>query len=189
MFKNLSTLGLIALSVSACGSKEVVFNQPSASDAPAASIPALVQKAVTCQVYDLGYYPSALPDFDNLTPAVTVGLDKFSLGIATDVAPFPALIGTAAENYKTRVAYRCTGTLKVTQAGLHIIKTVSDDGVRVTIGGLKVIENNTSHGATANSVTLSLSAGNYSMVVEYFEGDGPKELLVTDQPAPTALNI
>lgn len=165
----------LALTVSACG-KDAQFDA-----APAlAAAPTAAAKPVSCDVYDLGYYPTSLPLFANLTPTVTVGLNKFSLGLASgDAAAYPALVGTEAEAYKKNVAFRCKGTLTIAQGGANVIKVTSDDGVRVTLGGVKIIENNTSHGATANSATVTLDAGTYSMVVEYFNGNGDKQLNIT----------
>lgn len=51
--------------------------------------------------------------------------------------------------------------------------TVSDDGVRLFVNGLPLINNWTPHGATTNTGTISLSAGQkYDINLEYFEKTG-----------------
>ena len=149
--------------------------------------PTQVTKPISCNVYDLGYYPSVLPVFSSLSPTVKVGLDAFSLGTATNGNPFPALVGTEAELLSSRVAFRCKGLIAVTAAGNHVIKVTSDDGVRVILGGLKIIENNTTHAATTNSATVTLEPGMYQLTVEYFQGDGDKGLTLSIQDPQRAL--
>lgn len=83
--------------------------------------------------------------------------------------------------------------------------TLSDDGVRLWVNGVQIINNWTDHGDTENAGTISLAAGvKYVIKMEYFENGGgataklswsspstPKEIIpatqlyVLTQPAPT----
>jgi hypothetical protein len=58
------------------------------------------------------------------------------------------------------------------EAGLYRFTTVSDDGVRVWVGGEQVIDNWTVHAEETDVATRSLDEGIYDIVVEYFENTG-----------------
>ena len=59
-------------------------------------------------------------------------------------------------------------------SGSYRFQTVSDDGVRVWVNGVQVINNWSDHSSTTNtSGTVSLVAGQrYSIRVEYYEKGG-----------------
>jgi hypothetical protein len=64
------------------------------------------------------------------------------------------------------------------------MKTLSDDGVRVTADGRSVIDNWTWHGATADKGTLEVAEDKtVEIVVEYFEIDGAAVLEFELAPA------
>jgi hypothetical protein len=51
--------------------------------------------------------------------------------------------------------------------------TTSDDGIRMSVNGVQIINNWTNHGATVNSGTIALTAGvRANILVEYFENTG-----------------
>ena len=66
------------------------------------------------------------------------------------------------------------GSIKPPTSSSYIFYTTSDDGVRLYVNGLRVIDNWISHGATENaSAPIALSAGqNYSLRMEFFENTG-----------------
>lgn len=78
--------------------------------------------------------------------------------------------GVGADNFSVR----WDGTLKVATTGGYQFQTASDDGVRVWVNNVLVIDNWTFHGTTTDtSATISLTAGtNYPVRVEFFEGGG-----------------
>ncbi len=82
----------------------------------------------------------------------------------------PGATGIGADNFSVR----WDGTLKVATTGGYQFQTVSDDGVRVWVNNVLVIDNWTYHGATTNtSSSITLTAGtNYPVRVEFFEGGG-----------------
>ncbi|MCP4261443.1 MAG: hypothetical protein GY774_28665 [Planctomycetes bacterium] len=63
------------------------------------------------------------------------------------------------------------GELEIPFSGIWTFYTTSDDGVRLWINGQLVVDNWTEHRAVENSGTIELSAGKYSLVMEYFEYD------------------
>ncbi|MBL8863310.1 MAG: right-handed parallel beta-helix repeat-containing protein [Planctomycetes bacterium] len=67
---------------------------------------------------------------------------------------------------------------EVAEAGLHRLSVVSDDGVRVLVGGRVALENWTWHAPTRDEATLDLAAGGHEIVLEYFQIDGAAALTV-----------
>ncbi|MCZ6688049.1 MAG: right-handed parallel beta-helix repeat-containing protein [Planctomycetota bacterium] len=60
--------------------------------------------------------------------------------------------------------------------GKYEVRTVSDDGVRLTVAGRKVIENWTWHGPTEDVATIQLTEGTHTFLLEHFEIDGHAQL-------------
>lgn len=69
---------------------------------------------------------------------------------------------------------RWTGQVKATTTGKYVFSTVSDDGVRLWVNGVQVINNWTLHGPTTNnSTSISLTAGQkLSIKMEFYEHTG-----------------
>lgn len=68
---------------------------------------------------------------------------------------------------------RWTGELVPFTTGVHVLSTISDDGIRLWLDDELLIDNWTLHGATEDSVTVSLEAGRaYPLRIEYFEHTG-----------------
>lgn len=54
-------------------------------------------------------------------------------------------------------------------AGSYRFTTQSDDGIRVSVGGNRIIDNWTVHALQTNTADVDLAAGTYTVVVEFFE--------------------
>jgi uncharacterized protein YgiM (DUF1202 family) len=67
----------------------------------------------------------------------------------------------------------------VLEPGLYRFTTVSDDGVRVWIGGEQIIDNWTVHAEEVDVATVSLDGGAYQILVEYFENTGLATMILT----------
>ena len=78
--------------------------------------------------------------------------------------------GVNADNFSVR----WTGTVAPTTTGAYRFRTNSDDGVRVWVNGVQVINNWSDHSPTTNtSANVNLTAGQrYSIRVEYYERGG-----------------
>ncbi|MFT3953507.1 MAG: PA14 domain-containing protein [Piscinibacter sp.] len=78
--------------------------------------------------------------------------------------------GVTANNFSAR----WTGTVLAASSGSYRFQTLSDDGVRVWVNGVQLINNWTDHSPTTNtSGAISLVAGQrYSIRVEYYEKTG-----------------
>ncbi|WP_331350863.1 DUF6701 domain-containing protein [Cellvibrio sp. UBA7671] len=83
-------------------------------------------------------------------------------------APGPTGIGANA------FSVRWDGYVHVTQSGVHRFQTNSDDGVRLTVNGVLLIDQWNDHAATIHtSAAVNLVAGNsYPIKLEYYENGG-----------------
>jgi hypothetical protein len=69
-------------------------------------------------------------------------------------------------------AFRFSGFINVTNAGAINIGTTSDDGSRIKIGGIDIINNDSGHGdATVDTNVVFAAAGLYPIEITYFNGD------------------
>ena len=77
--------------------------------------------------------------------------------------------GVGADNFSVR----WTGEVKTPTTGSYRFRTVSDDGVRLWVNGVQVINNWTLHSATTNtSSTINLAANTrYAIRMEYYEAN------------------
>ncbi|HET6880917.1 MAG TPA: right-handed parallel beta-helix repeat-containing protein, partial [Pirellulales bacterium] len=74
--------------------------------------------------------------------------------------------------------------------GNYKLRTVSDDGIRLSIDGQTIIDNWSWHPPTEDAATLELSAGRHAFRIEHFEIDGVAQLQFglapADGPRPVA---
>lgn len=82
--------------------------------------------------------------------------------------PIPAGV---LDNY----ACRATGTLTIPTSGAWTFGLNSDDGGRIVIDGATVMDDPTFHGPEDHLGTVTLSAGDHTFEVRYFEGGGGDE--------------
>jgi hypothetical protein len=77
--------------------------------------------------------------------------------------------GVPADNFSVR----WTGQVSPRYTGSVTFYTVSDDGIRLWVNGQQLVDNWTNHGATENSGTITLTAGQkYDIKLEYYEATG-----------------
>jgi hypothetical protein len=78
--------------------------------------------------------------------------------------------GVTADNFSVR----WTGRVQAPVSGTYRFTTVSDDGIRLWVNGMQIINNWTDHAATTNtSAGISLTAGvKYTITLEYYERGG-----------------
>jgi glucose/arabinose dehydrogenase len=102
----------------------------------------------------------------NFTGTVVTRLDPtvdFNWGSGAPIA------GIAADTFSVR----WTGQVRAKVTGTHTFFTTSDDGVRLFVNNVQVINNWTDHSATENSGTIALTAGQlYDIRMEFYENGG-----------------
>ncbi len=108
-----------------------------------------------------------LPEFDRLPPKTGGVTDAFTLKVA---------------ERKNDFAIRFRGTLTIEKEGEHRFWTRSDDGSRLFIDGVKVVENGGIHPAQDREGKMNLTAGEHAIEVVYFDGGGQREFSVQWQP-------
>ncbi|MBC5839089.1 PA14 domain-containing protein [Flavobacterium muglaense] len=68
---------------------------------------------------------------------------------------------------------RWSGQVQARYSETYTFSTISDDGVRLWVNGVQIINNWTDHGPTTDTGTIALTAGvKYSIVLEYYENGG-----------------
>lgn len=77
---------------------------------------------------------------------------------------------------RTQYSVRWTGLYRATKAGDHLFAARSDDGIRVSVDGKRVIDSWSDRGAATDAATVRLEAGKtYRVVVEYYQSGGDAE--------------
>jgi hypothetical protein len=79
-------------------------------------------------------------------------------------SPDPAI---AEDNFSARWAQTFDAV-----AGVHQLRAVSDDGIRVSIDGIRYIDAWYDRGPTENTAAVALMAGSHDLVVDYYENGG-----------------
>ena len=92
--------------------------------------------------------------------------------------PGPPAKGVPADHFATVATTRVE-----LEAGDYELRTVSDDGIRVTVDGKVVLEDWTWHPPKTDVVKLTVEKGKHEIVVEHFEIDGYAQLSVRLRPA------
>jgi hypothetical protein len=80
----------------------------------------------------------------------------------------PGVTGIPADQFSVR----WTGTLMAAATGQYTFTAYTDDGIRVLVDGVRVIDAWTYQSTTRYSATVSLAAGQHTVIVEYFENNG-----------------
>ena len=75
---------------------------------------------------------------------------------------------------KDNFSVRWTGEVKTSAAGAYRFRTTTDDGVRLWVNGVQVINNWTLHSATTNTTSsINLAANTrYTIQMEFYEQTG-----------------
>lgn len=106
-------------------------------------------------VYDGSF--DLLPDFSVLTPIATGTSDIIGLGVTSQVETFGLVF---------------THQLTVSVAANYQFSTTSDDGSKLAINGVTVVDNDGLHGAATVQGSVFLNPGVHALRVEFFEKNG-----------------
>ncbi len=118
---------------------------------------------VTYDYYEGSF--NLLPDFNTLTPVKTGILPNFDISQPTRLKD-------------DDFAFRFKGSINITTAGNYTFYTESDDGSKLYIDGNLIVNNDGTHGPQWEQGSVSLSQGNHSIEVTFFELGGGEVLNV-----------
>lgn len=112
-----------------------------------------------------------LPNFSSLTPISTGTVTNFSLTPRTQNDNF---------------GFVFTGFLQITTNGSYTFYTASNDGSKLWVNNVLVVNNDGMHGVSPEiSGSISLNAGFYPIRAEYFENNGSGESLTVSYQGPS----
>ena len=107
---------------------------------------------------------TSLPDFGSLTPS--------SSGITEDVT-------ISVSNKADEFAIKFDGFIFIEEPGDYSFFTTSDDGSRLLLDGVTIVDNDGIHGETQEAARVTLDRGVYPFEVQFFEAAGGEALSVT----------
>jgi hypothetical protein len=157
-----STSGRITGTASAPGSHSAVVAASDGVNTATANLTWIVNRTTGSGTGLTGRY------YNNKTLTDPVVLTRFeAIDYVWSAAPAS---GINADGFSTR----WTGFVQAPVTGSYRFQTLSDDGIRVWVNGVQLINNWTNHGATSNtSATIALTgATKYPITVEYYENVG-----------------
>jgi len=113
-------------------------------------------------VYYNGIAFAGTPLLTRIDPTI-----NFELTYSTVLSPAPGIV--PPDNYSVR----WTGQVKPLYSETYTFYTLSDDGIRLWVNGVQLVNNFVNQGATERSGTIALTAGQkYDIVIEYYEATG-----------------
>lgn len=119
-----------------------------------------VNPANTVNGLDYKYYEgswSVLPAFASLSPIKTGTVNNFDLSVA---------------NRTDQIGFSFTGFVTVPADGVYTFYTTSDDGSKLLIDNVLVVDNDGLHGAQEKSGAIGLKAGKHAITGLFFEQGG-----------------
>jgi len=111
---------------------------------------------------------NVLPDFDALRPLKSES--RANVGLYAE---------RGAENFGRRI----TGYLSIPRDDVYAFVLTSDDGSRISVGDMVVIDNDGLHGARRKRGVIALAAGTHPIKIEYFNKTGDAILDLKLAPA------
>lgn len=174
---------LLALTLTACDNSAKVLeclDGCKGSSVEQVTVPA-EPSTLSCQVFDLSVLgtTNTLPDMSALTPVTTLQLNSLNNPSVGETTSLNQLVGTPAESIKTQLGMVCTAKLNVEASGSHQFTVRSDDGARLSLNGIAVVNSPGLQGYTAINGTVTLERGVYNLKLEYFQNFGPKGLTLS----------
>jgi parallel beta-helix repeat protein len=107
---------------------------------------------------------SVLPNFSSLTPVKSGSTSNFNISLA---------------NRSTAYSFNFTGYIDVPVDGQYVFYTTSDDGSKLYIDNVLVVNNDGLHGSKENAGMIGLKAGKHAISVGYFQQGGGSVLNVS----------
>lgn len=130
--------------------------------------------------YRINRSQDVLPDFSTLTPHATL-LYTPGLNVPKQRPRNMSPFGYAYSDF----AIQYTGTFTATASDTWVIELTSDDGARLYIDDVPVIDNDGSHGPVAKTATVTIGRGTHRVRVDWFQ-DGSEVALILKIGRPGA---
>jgi hypothetical protein len=131
------------------------------------------------QIYNLRKYSKGLPDFEKKKPVGTVYTTSLNVPAQDFRLGFP---GVTKRTEWFAIDYR--GKFWIQMQGVYKFTLTSDDGSKLYIDDLLVIDNDGVHGTIAKEGSVTLAEGVHRIRVSYFQGPGYAVALVLEVQAP-----
>jgi hypothetical protein len=129
------------------------------------------EPGVTMRVFDVQV---PLTDYCKLKPGQTPNVDKLMPTIdwsnATDFG------------FTDRFVTEVSAYLTISAGGTYDFRITSDDGARLLLDGIQVIDHPGRHGATPKDGSINLAAGHHALRIDHFDGDFDQRLKLEWRP-------
>jgi hypothetical protein len=122
-------------------------------------------------VYDVPYGTRYLPDFAVLRPVEMLCTDRVAMDLRRGPPGFPGVTG----RYEW-FGVDLSGDFAVQQGGVYSFRLVSDDGAKLYVDDVLVLNNDGRHDVQAVEGSLALTPGVHSVHVPFYNGPGPMAL-------------
>lgn len=159
----------------------LVLAQESAPDTPTFGVSVVLPAGLTGQIYKLPRNTQRLPDFRKLKPVGTIYTHSLAVAPRDFTEGFPGvpdLLEWFGLDY--------TGRFWIAQPGEYRFRLTSDDGSRLSINGLPVIDNDGTHATASAEATVLLDRGAHDLRVEYFQGPRFHVALLLEVATPSS---
>lgn len=119
--------------------------------------------------------------FNYYEPDENINMNSFykSPIVQKDVAPS---ISIASKKRKDKFGFDFYGYIKIEKEGIYTFFTQSDDGSKLFIDGVEVVNNDGDHGTEEKNGRAALKKGYHTIRVTYFDSGGGNELKAFMQP-------
>lgn len=119
------------------------------------------------QVYVFGRPIYMMPHFEGFNSLYTFATSKLDIRVRNFTEGFPT---PQKQNILENFAIRFRGQLAVTRPGTYTFEILSDDGSKLYIDGLLVIDNDGVHQPQTRRAHIPLSVGFHPVEIHYFQG-------------------
>ncbi len=175
IFRLSSRLSMVTLAALAATSAHAVTSGLDFSGyGPNPSYPSFANTDFSNYTAYQSFFSGLTADFTGFTSDNSVTMLDFSNSNYGSAPAFAVLGYNAINNYATRMQ----GFITITDAGIYTFGTTSDDGSVLYIDGTLVVNNNQFQGATRATGTVSLTVGEHTIDIGYYDGGGGEGLLV-----------
>jgi hypothetical protein len=123
------------------------------------------------RVYTVPRTTRAIPPFDQMQPVGTICTDRLAV---TERNGYPGFPGVGARYFWFGIDFQ--GAFAVGETGVYNFRLTSDDGSKVIIDGLEIIDNDGYHPTRTSEAGVLLNAGVHRLEVPFYQGPGPLAL-------------